>query len=183
MSDWKKVVSTIAPAVASAFGTPALGVGVAMLSRAIFGDESKSADDVAAAISSGQLTGEQLAAVTAANNQFKVDMARIGVDLAKLEAEQEALYVKDVQDARARQIATKDYTPQAILGILFILWAGTFAMFFLLTVPADEFVRALLLRAYATIEVGLSGAIAYFIGSSRGSKSSGDSIRKIAESK
>lgn len=179
--DWKKLVGTVAPAVATVFGTPALGAGVAILSRAIFGTEEKSADEVATAIASGALTGEQLAAIRRADNDFRVEMERIGFDLKKLEAESDQAYLRDVQDARARQVATRDPTPQIILAVLFLLWAGTFVAFYTLPLPADEFLRALIVRAYATIETGLTGAIAYFIGSSRGSKQSGDAVRKIAE--
>jgi hypothetical protein len=48
-------------------------------------------------------------------------------------------------------------------------------------IPEDDYVRALITRSFATIETGLTAAIAYFIGSSRGSKASGDAVRKLAE--
>ena len=179
--DWKKIVGTLAPAVASAFGTPAMGVAVAALSNAIFGRADAGVDEVAGAISGGQLTGEQIVAIRQADNDFKLRMGQMGVDLHKLEADTEQAYLKDVQDARARQIATRDPTPQVILAVLFVLWAGTFVLFYFAPLPVDDFLRALIVRAYATVETGLTGAIAYFIGSSRGSKQSGDSVRKIAE--
>jgi len=179
--DWKKIVGTVAPAVASAFGTPAMGVAVAALSNVIFGRVDASADEVAGAIANGQLTGEQLVAIRQADNDFKVKMGQMGLDLQKLELDTEQAYLKDVQDARARQVATKDPTPQVILSVLFLLWAATFALFYFAPLPTDEFLRALIVRAYATIETGLTGAIAYFIGSSRGSRQSGDAVRKIAE--
>ena len=181
--DWKKLVGTLAPAVATAFGTPAMGLAVSALSNAIFGRSDASADEVATAIAGGQLTGEQIAAIRAADNQFKIQMRQLDIDLVKLEQASELAYLEDVQDARARQVATKDNTPQVILAVLFLLWAGTFALFYFAPLPADEFLRALIVRAYATVETGLTGAIAYFIGSSRGSKQSGDAVRRIAEKK
>ncbi|MNL84998.1 hypothetical protein D3C87_2131510 [compost metagenome] len=47
--------------------------------------------------------------------------------------------------------------------------------------PADEFTRALVTRAFGTVDGVLLTCIAYFVGSSRGSKASGDAVRKIAE--
>lgn len=179
--DWKRLVRTLAPAAATAFGTPAMGLAVSALSNAIFGREDASADEVATAIAGGNLTGEQIQAIRAADNEFKLKMQALNIDLAKLEADTELAYLEDVQNARARQVATKDPTPQIILAVLFVLWSATFAAFYLLPLPADDFVRALVVRAYATVETGLTGAIAYFIGSSRGSKASGDAVRKIAE--
>lgn len=179
--DWKKIVGTVAPAVASAFGTPAMGVAVAALSNVIFGRVDASAEDVAGAIANGQLTGEQLVAIRQADNDFKVKMGQMGLDLQKLELDTEQAYLKDVQDARARQVATKDYMPQVIFFILLSVYVLEVCLFFFGQMPSDEFVRALMTRAFSTVEIGLTGAIAYFIGSSRGSKQSGDAVRKIAE--
>ncbi|VTU36975.1 hypothetical protein [Variovorax sp. PBL-E5] len=179
--DWKKLVGTLAPAVANAFGTPALGIGVTMLSNAIFGKPDASTDDIATAIASGQLTGEQIAAIKAADNDFQTKMKELDVDLAKLAADTDAAYLKDVQDARARQVATKDYMPQVIFFLLLGLYACEFALFYFGKMPTDEFVRALITRAFSTVEVGFTGAVAYFIGSSHGSKTSGDAVRRIAE--
>jgi hypothetical protein len=167
--DWKKLVGTLAPAVASAFGTPALGIGVKMLSNAIFGTDNASPDQIAAAIAGGQLTGEQIAAIKAADNAFQVRMKELDVDLAKLSADTDAAYLKDVQDARARQIATKDVMPQIIFFMLFLLYAAEFLLFYFGKMPTDDFVRALITRAFSTVEVGTGTAIAYFIGTSRGS--------------
>lgn len=179
--DWKKLVGTLAPAVASAFGTPAMGAAVAVLSNAIFGRSDASADDVVAAVAGGQLTGEQLAAIRKADNDFKIAMGQQGIDLAKLEADTDAAYLRDVQDARARQVATRDYMPQVIFFLLLAVYAGEVALFYFGKMPADEFVRALMTRAFSTVEIGLTSAIAFFIGSSRGSKASGDAVRRIAE--
>lgn len=179
--DWKKVVGTVAPAVASAFGTPAMGVAVAALSSAIFGNSASSADEVAEAIAGGALTGEQIVAIRQADNDFKVKMSQMGIDLQKLEADTEQAYLKDVQDARARQIATRDNMPQIIFGLMFAAELGMLALFMRGGLPTDDFTRGLITMAFGAVNSGFVGAIAYFIGSSRGSKASGDAVREIAK--
>ncbi|KQP39685.1 hypothetical protein [Pseudorhodoferax sp. Leaf274] len=179
--DWRKFVSGVAPALGTALGGPLAGAAIKVLAGAVLGDENASEADVAAAISSGQLTGEQIVSIKAAEQAFAVRMRELDIDVEKLNQAADEAVMRDVQDARARQTATKDWMPQVIFFMLAAAWAGTLALFYFAPLPVDEFLRALIVRAYATVETGLTGAIAYFIGSSRGSKASGDAVRKIAE--
>ena len=179
--DWKKFVGSVAPVLGLALGGPMAGAAVKVLAGAIFGDQSSSADDVAAAIAGGQLTGEQIVALKTADRQFEVRMRELDIDLAKLNQAADDAVLRDVQDARARQIATKDRMPEIIFFMFLAIYIAEVAMFFFGKMPTDEYVRALMTRAFGTVEAGVVGAVAYFIGSSRGSKQSGDAVRKIAE--
>lgn len=172
--DWKNLLRTVAPAIASAIGTPAAGVAVAALSNAIFGRPDASEEDLSTVIAGGNLTGEQVAAIKKAEQDFLVEMARI-------EADSEKARLADVQNARQRQIETKDTMPQQIFYLLMAVYIVQYGLLFSGFLPDNEFARALITRGFGTIEIGLTGAIGYFIGSSKGSKQSGDSIRKIAE--
>lgn len=167
--DWKKLVRTLAPAVATAFGTPVMGLAVGALSTAIFGDDAHDATEVTTAIQSGSLTSEQFGRIKEADIAFQQRMGELKIDLAKLEAESDKVFLQDIQDARARQVATKDIMPQVIFFMLFALYISEFMLFYFGQMPTDDFVRALITRAFSTVEVGTSSAIAYFIGSSRGS--------------
>jgi len=119
--------------------------------------------------------------VRAADAQLKIRLEELGFDLAKLESESEQAYLKDVQDARARQVASGDKMPQVIFYILLVVYVAEMSLLYFGRMPTDEFTRALITRGFGTVEGGMVGAIAYFIGSSRGSKQSGDAVRKIAE--
>jgi len=180
--DWKKLIGGVAPALGLALGGPMAAAAIKVIADKMLGNPEASKDDVAAALAQG-LNGDQVIALRKAEQEFDLQMKQLEIDVMQLNKDTEGAYLKDVQDARARQVANKDPTPQVILSVLFVLWAATFAMFYFGTLPDDEFVRALIVRAYATVETGLTGAIAYFIGSSRGSKSSGDTVRAIAEGK
>lgn len=175
MADWKEVISNVAPGLATAFGGPLAGAAVKVIADKVLGTPGASQEEVIQALSASSMTGEQIIALKAAEQQFQLELSKISADTEKA-------YLHDVQDSRARQIATKDTMPQTIFFLLLAVYVLEFGVFVSGIVPQDDFVRALLTRAFATVETGLTGAIAYFIGSSRGSKASGDAVRKIAES-
>jgi len=179
--DWKKLVAGIAPVLGTALGGPLAGQAITMLGQALgLGDKATEAE-VAGVMVGGGLTGDQVVAMRQAEIAFQTRMKELDIDIQKLNADTEQAYLKDVQDARARQVATKDTMPQQILYVLLCVYVLEVVLFYFGKMPEDEFVRALMTRAFATVELGLSSAIAYFIGSSRGSKQSGDAVRKIAE--
>lgn len=179
--DLKGFVRALAPTVGAALGGP-LGASVlGGLSQIILGKPDGTETDIAAAVASGAMTGAQISELKKMEMQLKAEEAERGFKYADLEFQRDKLYVQDVQDARHRQIETKDIMPQVILFIFLSIYVIEVAMFFFGKMPTDEYVRALMTRAFGTVEAGVVGAVAYFIGSSRGSKNSGDAIRRIAE--
>ena len=183
--DWKKIVRMVAPAAASAFGTPAMGLAVSALSNAIFGDTTHSADDVATAISSGQLNGDQIAAIRAADNEFKVQMKQLDIDLERLAMEVEQNYIRDTSDARHTFGEHENVFVLGciILGAFGILMALVLTgCFFLMTgkVTVDPGTLAVCAGLIGTV-VGYVAAnaqqvVSFFYGSSKGSKDSGQAI-------
>lgn len=179
--DWKKLVQGLAPVLGTALLGPLAGTAIAQLGAAILGNPDASESEVADALSSGKLTGEQIAAMKTADIAFETRMRELDIDLVKINQAADEAYLKDVQDARARQVATRDFMPQTIFFLFLGIYIVEVGMFFFGQMPTDEYVRALMTRAFGTVEAGVVGAVAYFIGSSRGSKQSGDAVRKIAE--
>lgn len=179
--DWKKLVQGIAPALGTALFGPMAGTAIAQLGAAILGESDATEAEVAAALTTGSLTGEQIAAMKSADQAFETRMRELDIDVLKINEAADAAQLRDVQDARARQVAVKDTMPQQIFYILLAVYVFEVGLLFFGQIPIDDFARALMTRAFSTVEIGLTGAIAYFIGSSRGSKASGDAVRKIAE--
>jgi len=179
--DWRGFVANLAPVLGTALGGPLAGAAVKVLAGAVLGTENASEADLAAALTGGQLTGEQLMAIREAEHRFELKMRDQDIDVMKVNQAAEDAVLRDVQDARARQVATKDYMPQVIFFLFLVIYVAEVSMFFFGRMPEDEYVRALMTRAFGTVEAGVVGAVAYFIGSSRGSKASGDAVRKIAE--
>lgn len=179
--DWKAFVQGLAPVLGTALGGPMAGAAVKILAGAMLGNENASEADVAAALTSGQLTGEQVVAISAAEQQFELQMRTLEIDVLKINQAADDALLRDVQDARARQVATKDPTPQIILGVAGAIYFLQFVVFIFWHLPDDEFTRALIVRGFGTVDGVLLTCVAYFVGSSRGSKASGDAVRKIAE--
>jgi len=179
--DWKKFVGGVAPALGAALGGPLAGAAVSVLAGQLLGNDKATEADLERAMTTGQLSGEQIAAIKQAEFNFQTKMRELDIDVLTINQAADAAVLRDVQDARARQVATKDNMPQVIFFLLLALYAGEVALFFFGKMPDDEFVRALMTRAFSTVALGLTGAIAYFIGSSRGSKQSGDAVRQIAQ--
>lgn len=179
--DWKKLVQGLAPVLGTALLGPLAGTAIAQLGAAILGKSDASEAEVAAALSTGALTGEQIVAMKTADIAFETRMRELDIDLVKINQASDEAYLKDVQDARARQVQTKDLMPNYIFWLMAALYAGSTLLLYFGPTPTDDFTRALLVKAYSIVEVGFTASLFFFVGSSNGSKRSGDAVRKIAE--
>lgn len=180
--DWKKLVGGLAPTLGAALGGPMAGMAVKVIADAVLGKPGATESEVAAAIQAGNLTGEQIVALRTADQAFAVQMKQLDIDIMKVNQAADAAVLADVQSARSRQVETHDTMPQQIFYILTGIYVAQQAAMLLGAVPTDEFVRALITRGFGIIETGLIGAIGFFIGSSRGSKTSNETLARIAES-
>jgi hypothetical protein len=100
--EWKSIVRAVAPALATALGTPLAGVATKVITDALLGEdapEQLTEEVLADAVKSA--SPDQLIELKKANLQFEADMAKLGVDIAKIEA-------GDRADARQREIVTGD---------------------------------------------------------------------------
>jgi uncharacterized membrane protein YeaQ/YmgE (transglycosylase-associated protein family) len=110
--DWKKTLGAVAPLLGTALGGPLGALAGQVLGTALGVDGS---DEEALAAALQKATPEQLLAIKTADNQFKLDMAKLGMRPEELE-------VEDRISARAAQAATKD----GLLPWLAVLVVGTF---------------------------------------------------------
>ena len=90
--DFKSLIKTIAPAIATAIGTPAAGSAVSILSNLIFKEDNKSEQDIQNAILDG-LPNATVLEIRKADQDFSVQMT-------KLSNEAQQYYLLDVKDAR-----------------------------------------------------------------------------------
>ncbi len=110
--DWKKTLGAVAPLLGTALGGPLGALAGQVLGTALGVDGG---DEAALASALQKATPEQLLAIKQADNQFKLDMAKLGMRPEELE-------VEDRISARAAQAATKD----GLLPWLAVLVVGTF---------------------------------------------------------
>jgi hypothetical protein len=104
-----KLIENVAPTIATALGGPVAGMAVKALSTALLGHGDGSEDDLNAALSTA--TPDQIAAIKRADNDFKVQMESLKIDLVKI-AEQ------DRESARNMQIANKSILVPSLATII-----------------------------------------------------------------
>lgn len=153
--DW---LLKIAPTVASALGGPLAGIAVQAIGSAL-GWQDATKDKVTDLLQSGNLTGEQMAAIKVAELELKKHESDNGFRFAELE-------IRDRESARAREMATKDNVNKVL--------AYTVVGAFLAMVGASLLGWAKVDSALAGTLVGYLSAkaeqvLAYYFGSSKSS--------------
>jgi len=155
--DWKATLATVAPTLAGALSGPLAGTAMLAITRAL-GLESRENGGIVEAIQHADPV--ILAQLQEAEHQFQKDMNELGVNLEKLHAE-------DRENARSRQVETKDWMPALIGGFILV---GFFAAFgVMLFVPFPDSSKEALF-----ILLGVLGGMAtsvsnFYYGSSSGS--------------
>ena len=98
--DWKATIRTVAPALATALGSPLLGTAVSVLSNLFFGKSDATEAEVQEYVNKG-IPPDTIVKLREIDNKFKLDLEAAGLNLKKLEAETEQAYITDVQNARS----------------------------------------------------------------------------------
>jgi hypothetical protein len=166
--DWKNVLGAVAPTVATALGGPLAGMAVKAIGGALGIDEPTQVK-IEEAITSGNMTGEQLAALKQADTDFKLK-------LRELDIKEEELHVMDRKSARDMQVATRSWVPAAlsvitVSGFFFLL--GGSAMGKLQLTGSDVMMLLLGVLARETASV-----YQFWLGSSSSSQNKTDLLAK-----
>ena len=102
-------------------------------------------------------TPEQLAAIKVADNQFKLDMERLGIDLAKIAAE-------DRSNARAMQVNTRSKLVPFLALFIIMACFGLAAFLFFKNIPSAN---RDLINIFFGLLVGYAGnVVTFYFGSS-----------------
>jgi len=99
-------LTKLLPCIGNLLGGPLGGAAVEAVGKAL-GMSEATTDKVQRALTSGNLTAEQIAALQAADLQLKTRMAELGIDAEKLAAE-------DRNNAREMQTTTGSWVPSAL---------------------------------------------------------------------
>jgi hypothetical protein len=161
-----QVLRTVAPTIALAAGGP-FGPLAATAISAVLGTPPNDAKAAEAALLTA--TPDQLLALKKAEDDFQVQMKTLDIS-------EEKLSFDDTANARAREAAVKDWTPQILayavtigfFGILaFLLWNGK--------PPGGDVIMVML----GALGSAWTGIVSYYFGSSAGSASKTDAINKM----
>lgn len=167
--DWKKTLATVAPALATALGGPMAGVAVSMAGKALGLGEGVTENDLAAVVASGN--PDALLKLKQADNEFKVEMEKLGVKIHEIDA---------VDRASARELAKTDMKPQIILSVIFIGgYFGAMVALHGVLFDANDINPQIIALFSALIGVftrEMSGIMQFWFGSSSGSKTKSDQM-------
>eukprot|EP00435_Cladocopium_sp_Y103_P077335 s1_g1074.t1 len=169
--DWKEIVSTVAPGLATALGGPMAGVAVRGIASALLGAEDAGQTDVEQAILRASPT--DLRKLKQAELEFRQHMKELEIDL-------QALHAADRESARSRQVQTGDQMPAfiafAALGGFFGILA---AMIFVDLPSGSEAPLNVMLGALGSLVVAIGN---YYFGSSAGSSAKNALIENLLSS-
>jgi hypothetical protein len=165
------LVRTVAPTIASAVGGPLAGMATRAISEALLGKPDGSEQELAEA--AAKATPEQLLALKQAENDFAIKMRELDIDLERIANE-------DRDSARNREVATKDWTPRILAGLITVGYFG--ALFYMLRngLPQHGGSEAMLVML-GTLGTAWGGVVAYYFGSSAGSKAKDEAMRRNAK--
>lgn len=169
-SGWKDTLATVAPALATALGSPLVGIAVNMAGKALGLGEGATQDMVAQAVNSGN--PEIMLQLKQADHDFKARMKEAGVRLEEVRA-------KDRQSARDFAVA-KGMAPQVVLSVIYTV--GYFGMVYLLftgQVIIPEAQSSLGEGMVAIMTAAQLQILNYWFGSSAGSKDKANAMAGI----
>lgn len=156
--DWKSLVGTVAPTLATALGGPFAGMAVKAMSAALLGNEDATHGDLAAALAGA--TPDTMLKLKEAENSFALRMKELDVDVYKIDA-------SDRDSARTMQSVTKSM----IVPVLATITVGGFfaVIGFVLTgtVPKDSTIVGMVIGAVGSKTEQIYN---FYFGSSAGSK-------------
>lgn len=167
--DWRAIVSTVAPTVATMLGGPLAGIAVKALSAKLLGRDDGTEAEVAAA-------------VQALGPQDLIRLREIEADLVKTLADNEikleSLATQDRDSARRRAIEMRDYTPNVLAFVVIGVFGWMLDRLMNgASLGADANVAFMML---GTLTTAVGQALNYFYGTSR---SSADKSKVIANMK
>lgn len=158
--EWLKQV---APTIATALGGPLAGMAVEAISKAIGVDP----DNVKETIASGKLNADQIAQIKVAEIELQKQAQSLGLDF-------EQLAVEDRKSARDMQVQTRSWVPPALAMLV------TFGFFGILVGLMTGYAKKSdeLLMMLGSLGTAWTGIVAFYFGSSAGSQSKDELLRK-----
>ena len=166
------VLAAIAPTVATVMGGPLAGMATTAIIGALGLAPDASKEQVMQAIAAA--TPEQLIKLKEVEAQLILDLKRLDVDLVKISAD-------NTKDARAREVATKDWTPRLIAFLIVGLYIGVQAYVLGYVIPEGSL--NIVMRSLGTLDAALGLVLGYYFGSSVGSANKTDQITTMINDK
>ncbi len=170
--DWKQIVGTVAPWIGTALGGPLGGMAVGAIADAL-GLSDKTEDALKQAISGA--TPEQMLALKQADQQFALRMQELGFQNTQA---LEKISADDRDSARKREMTVMDWTPRVLACAITIGFFSVLATMMRNELPKEG--RDALLIMLGALGTSWTSVIAYYFGSTAGSRAKTDLIAKAS---
>lgn len=164
--DWKSIVGTVAPVLATALGGPLAGVAVKAIAAGLGKPDAKESE-VAELVAAGD--PHTLVKLREIDREFEKHMAQLGIDLEKIAAEDRA-------NARAREVSLGGDWTVRILAYTIIGSFCTLVFSVLFGQITAESTIAGAVIGYLSAKA--EQVTAYYFGSSAGSKAKTEALAK-----
>ena len=161
MDQLLNIVKTVAPTIATAMGGPLAGMAVRTLSETLLGKPDGTQEELAAAAAAA--TPDQLLALKNAENNFKLEMKKLDVDLERISA-------GDRDSARQMAMQNpRDWTPRALAGVITVGFFGVLMYMLMFGLPTSGGGEAMLVML-GTLGTAWGAVVSFYFGSSAGSR-------------
>lgn len=167
--DWKSIVGTVAPTIATALGGPLAGVATKTLASKLLDRPDATEEEVQAAVLGAD--PQTLIRLKEVDAEFKKHMTDAGVKLEEIDA-------NDRANARAREAQVRDHTPAYLAYAITIGFFGTLGFMLINGKPATG--GDALLVMLGSLGTAWAGVVAYYFGSSAGSRKKDEALSQIA---
>lgn len=170
--DWKSIIGSVAPTVATGLFGPAGGLIASIAGRILLGSDKASPDEVKDYVLANQ-TPEVFA-------KLKEIEASVTVKLKELEVDLERIAAGDRDSARRREIETGSWAPAILAGILLIGYFAVVGAFISGQVVIPKEYELVFGNLLGTLSSGVGLALGYYYGSSVSSKAKTDAMAAAA---
>lgn len=166
--DWKKLVGTVAPTIATALGGPLAGLAVKALGEAL-GTPEATTEELETRLAGA--TPDDLLKLKQADQAFKAQMKQLDVDVFKLEQ-------ADKGSAREMLIATRAKTPAVLSWVIVIATLGLEGYVMVEGMPAGT-PDVVVGRILGTLDAALMTVIGFWLGTSWSSRAKDDTAANL----
>tara|TARA_Y100000310_G_scaffold45158_1_gene42126 strand:+ start:912 stop:1400 length:489 start_codon:yes stop_codon:yes gene_type:complete len=153
---WKSILSSIAPTIATALGGPVAGTATKFLAAKFLNDEDAPTSEVESFVLGAN--PDQLLAIKNADNEFKLQMEKAGIDVFKITAD-------DKKNARFEH---KHSIMPAILSVGLTLAVGAI-IYLLFYLSPPEGSRDVLFMVLGVVIKEWGGSMQFWFGTTRSS--------------
>jgi hypothetical protein len=149
-------IKSILPTIGTLLGGPLGGAAVEAVGKAL-GMSEATTDKVQKALSSGNLSADQMAALQAADIQLKTRMAELGIDAEKIAQ-------ADRESARTMQVRTGSWVPASLAVVLTICYLTIICC--LLTGDMKLWENPTLTLLLGGLTTGFTSVLSFYFGAS-----------------